>query len=135
MIKLKRMKGEVMILKAKDVIKKFDTISKLIDNKSITNVSLKYKLLTLLHNLEPHKDNISKLRDELVKKYGNEQEDGSYVLKESDENFKNYLEETANLLNTEIEIFDYPKITFSEIVNKIPNEDLLSLYEFIINGD
>ena len=35
MIKLKRMKGEVMILKAKDVIKKFDTISKLIDNKSI----------------------------------------------------------------------------------------------------
>ena len=88
-----------------------------------------------MHNLEPHKDNISKLRDELVKKYGNEQEDGSYVLKESDEYFKNYLEETANLLNTEIEIFDYPKITFSEIVNKIPNEDLLSLYEFIINGD
>ncbi len=124
-----------MILKVNDMIKKYDTICKLIDNENITDVSLKYKLLTLLHYLESHKNNVDKLRDELVKKYGTVDEHGNYTLKETDESFKDYLSDINKLLEQEIQIMDIPKIKFIEVVNIIPNEDLLALYEFITDGD
>lgn len=124
-----------MILKVNDMIKKYDTICKLIDNENITDVSLKYKLLTLLHYLESHKNNVDKLRDELVKKYGTVDEYGDYTLKETDESFKDYLSDINKLLEQEIQIMDIPKIKFIEVVNIIPNEDLLALYEFITDGD
>lgn len=124
-----------MILKVNDMIKKYDTICKLIDNENITDVSLKYKLLTLLHYLESHKNNVDKLRDELVKKYGTVDEHGDYTLKETDESFKDYLSDINKLLEQEIQIMDIPKIKFIEVVNIIPNEDLLALYEFITDGD
>lgn len=124
-----------MILKVNDMIKKYDTICKLIDNEKITDVSLKYKLLTLLHYLESHKNNVDKLRDELVKKYGTVDEHGDYTLKETDESFKDYLSDINKLLEQEIQIMDVPKIKFIEVVNIIPNEDLLALYEFITDGD
>ena len=124
-----------MILKVHDMIKKYDTICKLIDNENITDVSLKYKLLTLLHYLEPHKNNVDKLRNELVKKYGTVDEHGDYILKETDESFKDYLSDINKLLEQEIQIMDIPKIKFIEVVNIIPNEDLLALYEFITDGD
>lgn len=124
-----------MILKVNDMIKKYDTICKLIDNENITDVSLKYKLLTLLHYLESHKNNVDKLRDELVKKYGTVDEHGNYTLKETDESFKDYLSDINKLLEQEIQIMDIPKIKFIEVVNIIPNEDLLALYEFITDRD
>lgn len=117
-----------------DVVLKYDAISNIMNDTSVTDVSLKYNLLTILHELEPHKKYFTKLRNELITRYGKLNEDGTYQIKEGGEHFDDYLKEINELLKSEVVIPDISKIKFDKVVNKLPNEQLLILYDFITEG-
>lgn len=123
-----------MKIKLESLLKKYERISELLNDETIDNISLKYQLLTILHSLEYHKVNANKLRNELIKRYGNLDENGTYYLKESDDNYESYIEEMQNLLETEISLSDITKLKFKDVINVFKQEDLLCLYEFI-DGD
>lgn len=124
-----------MKITLENLLKKYERISELLNDNTIDNVSLKYQLLTILHYMESHRVNANKLRNELIRKYGSPSENGVYCLKETDDNYEPYIKEMQSLLETEVSLPDVAKIiNFKEVINKVSNDDLLCLYEFI-NGD
>ena len=90
--------------------------------------------MAVAKNLRKYNDELKEYfeqKNELVRKYGKEV-DGQYIIEESSDNFKQFLEEIRPLANAEIDI-DTMKVTYDELPETISPEALLGL-EFMIEG-
>lgn len=108
-------------------------LSAIINNDSITDPALKFKLLTIMKQLEIYIKNYETVKNSLIEKYGTLDENNVVrVDKNVDENaFNLFKEEYEKFLSTEVDVH-VTKIKSSEIFNSgIDSSYLLSLYEII----
>lgn len=123
----------LVIMRLLDVEKLNIAIKSVFDDRSITlDAKLKFKLLTIMKQLEPHMENIATVRDEKIRQYGVLGETGQYKIDTTDvETFNKYQDEMTALLNSEVEV-NLGKIKASEIINlNIPARYLVVLYDII----
>ena len=108
-------------------------LSAIINNDSITDPALKFKLLTIMKQLEIYIKNYETVKNSLIEKYGTLDENNVVrVDRNVDENaFNLFKEEYEKFLLTEVDVH-VTKIKSSEIFNiGIDSSYLLSLYEII----
>lgn len=108
-------------------------LSAIINNDSITDPALKFKLLTIMKQLEIYIKNYETVKNSLIEKYGTLDENNVVrVDRNVDENaFNLFKEEYEKFLSTEVDVH-VTKIKSSEIFNSgIDSSYLLSLYEII----
>ncbi len=108
-------------------------LSAIINNDSITDPALKFKLLTIMKQLEIYIKNYETVKNSLIEKYGTLDENNVVrVDKNVDENaFNLFKEEYEKFLSTEVDVH-ITKVKSSEIFNSgIDSSYLLSLYEII----
>lgn len=91
--------------------------------------SFKFKCLTKLKEIEPYTTNFDQLRMELIREYGEQDEDGNIEVKEDTVNHSNFAREINNLLEQEID-GTVTKFKQSEIFNQgIPSDYIMALYD------
>lgn len=108
-------------------------LSAIINNDSITDPALKFKLLTIMKQLEIYIKNYETVKNSLIEKYGTLDENNVVrVDRNVDENaFNLFKEEYEKFLSTEVDVH-VTKIKSSGIFNiGIDSSYLLSLYEII----
>lgn len=114
------------VLNANEILKR------LIENKDLNiNCILKFKLLGIMKELEPVVANFEYVKNEKIKEYGKETEDGKISINEEDdpEAFKKYNKDIQNLVSTTVEI---NTIKASDIIDKgIPVDALVAIYDLI----
>jgi hypothetical protein len=108
-------------------------LSAIINNDNITDPALKFKLLTIMKQLEIYMKNYETVKNSLIEKYGTLDDNNVVrVDKNVDENaFNLFKEEYEKFLSTEVDVH-ITKVKSSEIFNSgIDSSYLLSLYEII----
>lgn len=108
-------------------------LSAIINNDNITDPALKFKLLTIMKQLEIYMKNYETIKNSLIEKYGTLDDNNVVrVDKNVDENaFNLFKEEYEKFLSTEVDVH-ITKVKSSEIFNSgIDSSYLLSLYEII----
>lgn len=108
-------------------------LSAIINNDNITDPALKFKLLTIMKQLEIYMKNYETVKNSLIEKYGTLDDNNVVrVDKNVDENaFSLFKEEYEKFLSTEVDVH-ITKVKSSEIFNSgIDSSYLLSLYEII----
>lgn len=108
-------------------------LSAIINNDNITDPALKFKLLTIMKQLEIYIKNYETVKNSLIEKYGTLDDNNVVrVDKNVDENaFNLFKEEYEKFLSTEVDVH-ITKVKSSEIFNSgIDSSYLLSLYEII----
>ena len=112
----------------------FDRIIKnIIENEKDVNIVFKFKLLGIRKAFGTVVANTDVIRNDLIVKYGKEDENKKYSIDQKDEeNFKRFVDEMNKFLETEIDI-DFTKITMSEAFSGgLNNSDyLVGLYDII----
>lgn len=108
-------------------------LSAIINNDNITDPALKFKLLTIMKQLEIYIKNYETVKNSLIEKYGTLDDNNVVCVdKNVDENaFNLFKEEYEKFLSTEVDVH-ITKVKSSEIFNAgIDSSYLLSLYEII----
>lgn len=108
-------------------------LSAIINNDNITDPALKFKLLTIMKQLEIYIKNYETVKNSLIEKYGTLDDNNVVCVdKNVDENaFNLFKEEYEKFLSTEVDVH-ITKVKSSEIFNSgIDSSYLLSLYEII----
>ena len=108
-------------------------LSAIINNDNITDPALKFKLLTIMKQLEIYIKNYETVKNSLIEKYGTLDDNNVVCVdKNVDENaFNLFKEEYEKFLSTEVDVH-ITKVKSSEIFNSgIDSNYLLSLYEII----
>lgn len=114
------------------VINANEILKRLIENKDL-NISciLKFKLLGIMKELEPVVANFEYVKNEKIKEYGKETEDGKISINEDDdpEAFKKYSKDIQELVSTTVEV---NTIKASDVIDKgIPVDALVAIYDLI----
>lgn len=96
------------------------------------DVSFKFKLLTIAKELEPFVLNFQTIRNEKIKEYGTEGEDGTIAISIDDRDaIQKFSDDMNPLLNTDITV-NMTKLNATEAFNKgLSSEQLVDLYEII----
>ena len=114
------------------VINANEIIKRLIENKDLNiNCILKFKLLGIMKELEPVVANFEYVKNEKIKEYGKETEDGKISINEDDdpEAFKKYSKDIQELVSTTVEV---NTIKASDVIDKgIPVDALVAIYDLI----
>lgn len=112
-----------------DYIKIFQSI---IDNEKDVQPLMKFKLLGYLKQLNPTMENFETIKNDLIIKYGKEDEEKGYSVNPEDkENWNDFLKEVESILDSEVDV-DLPKFKAEEIMNaKIPSKYLMTIYDLI----
>lgn len=132
-----------------DVLNYNRIIKSLIDNATDINTLVKFKMLGMVKQFEPVIQNFNTIRDDLIGKYGTENEGGAVGIfepkkedYESDEEFnkaikkyedtiKSFNEEIESVVNSEADI-EIKKFKAEEIMNAgVPSDYLVVLYDLI----
>ena len=114
------------------VINANEILKRLIENKDLNiNCILKFKLLGIMKELEPVVANFEYVKNEKIKEYGKETEDGKISSNEDDdpEAFKKYSKDIQELVSTTVEV---NTIKASDVIDKgIPVDALVAIYDLI----
>lgn len=114
------------------VINANEILKRIIDNKDYNiNCISKFKLLGIMKALEPAVANFEFVKNEKIKEYGKEDENGQVSInaEEEPEAFKKYQEELQELLSTTVEA---DTIKAEDVIDKdIPAEALVAIYDLI----
>lgn len=114
------------------VINANEILKRLIENKDLNiNCILKFKLLGIMKELEPVVANFEYVKNEKIKEYGKETEDGKISINEDDdpEAFKKYSKDIQELVSTTVEV---NTIKASDVIDKgIPVDALVAIYDLI----
>lgn len=119
-------------IKLKDVLILNDTLKQIIDDNKVSDVSLKFKILTILKSLETHVQNFNIIREQKIIEFGSEDENGNIRIDKNNsvamEQFKCSMD---SLIQTEMVIV-LSKLKQDEIFNKgIKSEYLMGMYPII----
>ena len=114
------------------VINANEILKRIIDNQDLNiNCISKFKLLGIMKELEPVVANFEFVKNEKIKEYGKEDENGQVSInpEEEPEMFKKYQEEIQELLSTAVKV---DTIKAADVIDKdIPADALVAIYDLI----
>lgn len=122
-----------MELKLGDIIKLNDILKRLIENKDLNLDPLfKFKILGIMKSLEPHIFNFETVRNDKIKEYGKEIDDGTISIDlEDKDSIKKFNKSLEPLINSNVAV-NIQKIKAEDIFNKNLSSDwLVALYPII----
>lgn len=122
-----------LTLKLGDIIHIYQTLKTIIDDADTKADALfKFKLLGMMKSLESHVANFEILRDEKIREYGTETEDGKISISEKDtEQIKKLNEDLSPIIDSEVEIHITPLQAKEIFDNGVRAEYLVGLYPVI----
>ena len=122
-----------MKIKLKDILQINNILKAIIENSEIKIDPLfKFKLLGILKNIETPIMNFETIRNEKIREYGKENEDGNIGISNDDtESIKKFSEEMDNVINSDVEV-NIQKLSSSDVFDKgLPADYLVGLYHII----
>lgn len=122
-----------MKIKLKDILQINNILKAIIENSEIKIDPLfKFKLLGILKNIEIPIMNFETIRNEKIREYGKENEDGNIGISNDDtESIKKFSEEMDNVINSDVEV-NIQKLSPSDVFDKgLPADYLVGLYHII----
>lgn len=102
------------------------------DNSKKIDSLLKFKLLGIMKSIAPHIENFEIIRNEKIREYGKETEDGGIVISPDDrDSLDKFTNEIKKITDSEVEL-TIPKLKAQDVFNKgISAELLIVLYPFM----
>lgn len=102
------------------------------DNSKKIDSLLKFKLLGIMKSIAPHIENFEIIRNEKIREYGKETEDGGIVISPEDkDSLDKFTNEIKKITDSEVEL-TIPKLKAQDVFNKgISAELLIVLYPFM----
>ena len=122
-----------MKIKLKDILQINNILKAIIENSEIKIDPLfKFKLLGILKNIEIPIMNFETIRNEKIREYGKENEDGNIGISNDDtESIKKFSEEMDKVINSDVEV-NIQKLKATDVFDKgLPTEYLVGLYPII----
>ena len=138
-----------MKMKVESVIMYNNIIKDIIDNAQDVNALVKFKMLGMLKQFEPTIANFEIIRNEKIKKYGTESDNGNFgiyapnrdkfgndkdyenAIKEYEEAINNLNRDLDKVAKSEVEV-EFNKFKSADIMNAgIPANYLVALYDLI----
>lgn len=120
-------------MKLKEVLSINSALRSLIDGSDIQlDAKLKFKILTILKQLESHVANFEILRNEKIQECGTKDDEGNYtIFKDDTENIRKFADAMNDLAESDVDVA-ISKIKASEIMQyAIPSEVLVGVYDII----
>lgn len=112
-----------MNIKIKEIVSNVENIKELQSIKLPIKIS--YKLSKLIGKIQPELDIYNEKRDELVKEYGDKQEDDTFKVTDPNK-IKSFIEKINDLVEIEVEI-DFEPIDIEDLGDiSIPPKNLIS---------
>ncbi len=102
------------------------------DNSKQIDSLLKFKLLGIMKSIAPHIENFEIIRNEKIREYGKETEDGGIVISPEDkDSLDKFTNEIKKITDSEVEL-TISKLKVQDVFNKgISAELLIVLYPFM----
>ena len=120
-----------MKMKLSDVLLLNDSLKSIIDTdkKPKIDALFKFKLLGIMKNLENPVANFDVIRNEKIREYGKEDENGNIAISQDDaESVKKFTTDLEAVVNSDVEVY-IEKLKVKDVFNAgIPAEYLVRLY-------
>lgn len=120
-----------MKMKLNDILLLNDTLKSIIDNDTELKIDsvFKFKLLGIMKNLEIPIANFEIIRNDKIKEYGKEDENGNISIpKENEEIIKKFADELNKVLLSEVDV-NIEKLKAKDVFGAcIPSKYLVGLY-------
>ena len=122
-----------MTIKLETVLQLNNLLKSIIDNTELKIDSLfKFKLLGIMKNIEIPVKNFETIRNDKIREYGKEDEDGNIMISKEDvDTLKKFTEDMDKVVDSDVEI-NIQKLKASDVFDKgLPVEYLIGLYSII----
>ena len=122
-----------MKIKLKDILQINNILKSIIENSEIKIDPLfKFKLLGIMKGIEIPINNFETIRNEKIREYGKENEDGNIGISSDDtESIKKFSEEMEKVIDSDVEV-NIQKLSPSDVFDKGLSADyLVGLYPII----
>ena len=122
-----------MKIKLKDILQINNILKAIIENSEIKIDPLfKFKLLGIMKGIEIPINNFESVRNEKIREYGKENEDGNIGISNDDtESIKKFSEEMDKVINSDVEV-NIQKLSPGDVFDKgLPADYLVGLYSII----
>lgn len=122
-----------MKIKLKDILQLNNILKAIIENSEIKIDPLfKFKLLGIMKGIEIPINNFEAVRNEKIREYGKENEDGNIGISSDDtESIKKFSEEMDKVINSDVEV-NIQKLSPSDVFDKgLLADYLVGLYPII----
>ncbi|MDE7367593.1 MAG: hypothetical protein K2N24_09580 [Lachnospiraceae bacterium] len=119
-------------LKLATILSVNDALKQVIDDEAVTDVALKFKLLTIAKTLENPVAHFELLRNEKIKEFGQEDAQGTIAIDITDSTaMQSFREAMETLMDAEVTL-SLTKLKSQEVFNKgLSPEALVGLYEIM----
>lgn len=119
-------------LKLATILSVNDVLKQVIDDEAVTDVALKFKLLTAAKALENPVAHFELLRNQKIKEYGQEDDQGTITIDVRDSTaIQSFREAMETLMDTEVTL-SLTKLKSREVFNKgLSPEALVGLYDIM----
>jgi len=120
-------------MKVSSILKTNDTLKKIIDEDKNVKPVFKFRLLGILKDFEPYVENFEMVKNSLIVKYGNKDEETGNVSLDikDDEVMENFNKDITDVLNQDIEK-EFSKIKFEDaLAAGVGSDVLIGLYEIM----
>jgi hypothetical protein len=112
-------------LQLNEVLNLNQTLKTIIDGDNKVDALLKFKLLGIMKSIESNVINFETIRNEKIKEYGKENEEGNIgISKDDTESLKKFEEDLTNVLQSNV-VINITKLKSTEIFNKGVTADYL----------
>ena len=121
-----------MIMKLKEIDQINYVLTTLLDDKSVVlSTKTKFKMLTILKQLEPITTNISTIKQEKIVEYGVKDDDGNYYVNINSDNYQKFKKDMDELYSTDTDI-QIQKFKAEDLFEfHLPSKYLVGLYDLI----
>lgn len=122
-----------MTIKLATVLQLNNLLKSIIDNTELKIDSLfKFRLLGIMKNIENPVNNFEAIRNEKIREYGKEDEEGNIgISKEDVDTLKKFTEDMDKIVDSDVEI-NIQKLKASDVFDKgLPADYLVGLYPII----
>ncbi|MBO5484381.1 MAG: hypothetical protein J5979_04130 [Lachnospiraceae bacterium] len=117
-------------MKLADALNLNNAVKEIIDHDtSRIDALFKFKLLGIMKNLESYVTNFNVIRNEKIKEYGKEDENGTVTISQEDNDaIQKFTEDINQLINSDITV-DIQKLKAKDVFDSgVPSEYLVGLY-------
>lgn len=123
-----------MKMKLSNIILLNDALKSIIDTDKNLKIDalFKFKLLGIMKNIENHIVNFDIIRNEKIREYGKEDENGNISIAQDDKKtFKKFTDDLNAVLNSDVDVC-IEKLKIKDVFNAgIPAEYLVKLYQIM----
>ena len=123
----------IMKIKLSNVLELNNMLKAIIDNTELKIDSLlKFKLLGILKNIEIPVNNFEAIRNEKIREYGKENDEGNISISADDtESMEKFTKDMNEVINSDVEV-NIQKLKAVDVFDKgLPAEYLVGLYSII----